>query len=126
MECDEKIKTMIMEKHDIEKIWTAIIKLKKKLDIVDQKNIFNPINDLQKAKAVIKEFALADRNSIAFRYPTNKKGNSSLPSDMGYIDVNNFVKVMDEVANILEGIDHVIVITQQHRNEFLSEFSGYY
>lgn len=126
MECDEPIKRMIMERHDIQRIWGEILKLKEQLKLVDQAAIFDKSLDLQKADLAIKEFSQADRNSLAFRYSTDRSGQPSLPPNIEWIDANHFVNVMDEVANILEDIDNMIVIANDFRNEFLADFSGYY
>lgn len=50
----------------------------------------------------INQLANVDPDSTAFRYPTNTKGNPSLPQ-LTRIDVPNFAEKMTGLANLLDG-----------------------
>jgi hypothetical protein len=62
------------------------------------------LNDLEIVEQCILEFSDKDPSSMAFRYPTDKSDQSSLPDNLRYIDLQNLAKVVDKINSLLVGI----------------------
>jgi hypothetical protein len=61
-----------------------------------------PTDDLDAVEECIQQFSQKDPSSMAFRYPTDKQGNRSLP-DLRHINLRNLSDVIDRIASLLDG-----------------------
>lgn len=61
----------------------------------------------------ISQLHQADPQSFAFRYPTNKKGEVSLP-DLTHVNVRHLKEVMDSIFLMLNGIHSMLGEMDQH------------
>lgn len=59
--------------------------------------------DLDIAHSMIKQFEDIDKQSQAFRYPLDKKGNPSLPQHVRHINLRNLQHGMERISNFLKG-----------------------
>lgn len=118
---DEDIKKQVFESHNLDGIWGKIKYLKKQLDSNDLRCFFDSKLDFQKVDRAIKEITTIDKGSFAFRYAYDKTGNPSIPEEVQWISIENFVNKMDEVAEILEAIDNMIAIGNDYKNEYEME-----
>lgn len=62
-----------------------------------------PAGDLDAVEECIQQFSQKDPSSMAFRYPTDKAGNQSLPG-LKHINLRNLAEVVDRIASLLDGV----------------------
>jgi len=82
--------------HKIDKLWGQCRR------ILEQVWPEGPTEDLDAVEECIRQFSEKDPSSIAFRYPTDKDGNPSLP-DLRYINLRNLSEVMARIGSLLDG-----------------------
>lgn len=121
-ESDENIKKKF-HTHKLEPLWDEIQRLKNELEPNDRNSIFHPQLDLKKIKHYIKEFTKVDGTSITFRYP-DKDSSSCVIDGIQWLDLHHYVGEMDEISKILEGINDMIIIAIDQRNEFYADMYG--
>ncbi len=64
----------------------------------------NESPDLDSAEHVIREFSNIDYDSLAFRYPTTKDGNTTIKDEVKHINIRRLAKHIERLSNDLEGI----------------------
>jgi len=57
---------------------------------------------------VVADLDRVDAGSFTFRYPTDKKGDRSLPTDVEHINVRHVCERMQSIATFLDGIGEVL------------------
>ena len=66
---------------------------------------------------------------MSFRYAHTKDGESSLPDDVGNINLRHFAEMMERLASCLDGIDaasdHIEEIKLEMEAEWRSEMASY-
>ena len=62
-----------------------------------------PEDELNAVDKCIEEICEFDLNSMAFRYPVDKEGNSSLPDSLQFINVRHLTETMEKIARLLNG-----------------------
>ena len=88
----------LINNHNLKDLFNKTVK------IFSKQNILN-INDFNNiAENVIKEFNEIDCNSFAFRYPIDKKGNSSI-SNIEYMNLKSIYNAIEELLNNFEAIE---------------------
>jgi HEPN domain-containing protein len=85
--------------HKLDKLWK---KTRKILDEAFPEDSEESKEQLDIIENLIKQFVSIDPDSFAFRYPTNKKGNTSLPR-IKHINLRNLSEVMSRIETILDG-----------------------
>jgi len=83
------------ENHRIDDLWDSCCALIKRVSPGDSEEELRNIGNL------INEFVKVDPFATAFRYPTDKKGNLSLP-DMTHINILNISNVVNRIASLLD------------------------
>ena len=81
--------------HRIDRLWNQCRRILEEAYPEDCSEDFNA------AEGYIKQFSEKDPISIAFRYPTDKKGKKSLPG-VTHINLRSFSEIMDNLASLLE------------------------
>lgn len=81
-----------------------------------------PDIELDAIEECIKEFCNIDGNSMAFRYPVDKNGDSSHSNTPNLINVRHLAHTMTKIANLLDGAHTAI---QEYIN-FKQEMNEYY
>lgn len=85
--------------HNILNLWTDCRK------ILEEVWPDGNTEDLDSVEDCIKEFAKIDPKSMAFRYPIEKDGTSSLPKELRHINIRNLGQVMQRLGSLLDGCD---------------------
>lgn len=67
---------------------------------------------------IITEFSLIDPISTAFRYPTNKNGNLSLPDNLLHINLRNLSDHMQKIDDFLGPVCDAISIDLAEKKEY--------
>jgi hypothetical protein len=102
--------------HDLSKLWSDCRKLMEKLEPkVEQK-------DLEAVDEGIQQFHELDPSSQSFRYPFNRKGDKSLPSDLKHINVRNLLDVMEKLSRFFEGGAMMVSVYLDDKHEMESDF----
>jgi len=96
--------------HKITELWKTCRPLlnQVELDVGDQ--VLDEIEEL------ITEFAEVDEESYAFRYPTDKMNNPSLP-DLSSVNLPNLAEVIKKMANFLEAVSWQISVNLEQKQE---------
>ena len=96
--------------HKITELWKTCRPLfnQVELDVGDQ--VLDEIEEL------ITEFAEVDEESYAFRYPTDKMNNPSLP-DLSCVNLPNLAEVIKKMANFLEAVSWQISVNLEQKQE---------
>ena len=89
----------------IEKVWTE-----------------GPSEDLEAVEECILQFSEKDPASMAFRYPTDKNDNPSLP-DLSVINLINLAEVITRTGSLLDGVSCGISVELEHKIEMEAEYS---
>jgi hypothetical protein len=116
----------VPEHHNLYKLWNKANELRIKANI----EIKNKDRDI--VFSCIDDFSKIDPFSEAFRYPTKKKRKgkleteSTLPSDLPYLDLRSFSETINNISKILEHIDSMMHIELDQKREFESEYYGEY
>ena len=86
----------------------------------------DPREELDEIEKYIKQFCERDAFGDAFRYPTDIKGNKSLPGLM-HINVRRFSETVNKTAELLDGASMGIDEYLASKMEMESEYgTGYY
>jgi len=97
--------------HDLSKLWADCRRLLGKLEPkVEQK-------DLEAVDEGIQQFCELDPSSQSFRYPINKKGDKSLPSDLRYINVRNLSDVMKKLSGFFEAGEMMVSVYLDYKHD---------
>ena len=83
-----------------------------------------PEDDLNIVGACIKEFSAADPLSTAFRYPADKRGNSSIKDMQHNLDVGKFSDVMGRISSLLEGSSDGILNNLEIKRDMAQSFES--
>ena len=81
--------------HKIDELW------KKCREILEEAYPEESSEDFDAVDKYIQQFSEHDPTSIAFRYPTDKKGKKSLPG-ITHINLRNFSEIMNNLASLLD------------------------
>jgi hypothetical protein len=79
-----------------------------------------PAEDLDAVEECIHQFSEKDPTSMAFRYPTDKNGNRSLPS-LSHINLRNLSEVMARISSLLDGTSMAISVYLENKQETEAE-----
>jgi hypothetical protein len=85
-----------------------------------------PTQDLTAISEAIGQFCEVDPTSQAFRYPTTRDGQQSLPTGLHYINLRNLADVMQRIGGFFEGaammvsvyLDYKREMDWEHRDDF--------
>ena len=100
--------------HKIDVLWNECKTLLKKLQLDSTKD------DLDAVDEIIGQFSEKDPLSMAFRYPTDKKGEKSLP-DIRHINVRNLAEIVDRIDAFFLGVSSVIGELLDSKREMQSD-----
>lgn len=114
----KKINDIFRKNHKLIPIWNKIIELSENLSEEDYDFIFGSA-DLKKIETRINELSSIDPRAIAFKYPREQDGSSSIPLELQGFDVKNFIIKMDEISEMLEAISNNLAISNDLLNEYL-------
>jgi hypothetical protein len=82
--------------HKLTELWNQARRILEKIYEGD------PKEDLNEAENFIKQFSDRDLFGDAFRYPTDKQGNKSLP-DLTHINIRKFSDIAEKIADLFDG-----------------------
>lgn len=88
--------TKLPTHHKIGKLWQRCKPLLKKI----YKD--SPFKDLNEIENYIEQFAETDPLATAFRYPTDKEGNPSLPH-LSHINLRHLFDIIQKISTLLDG-----------------------
>lgn len=98
--------------HKIDELWEQCRKILEKIFPEENSEDFSAVEEC------IIQFSEKDHISMAFRYPTDKKGKKLLPS-LTHINLKNFSRIMDNLASLLDsvsmGISHYLDLKSDMR-----------
>ena len=100
--------------HWIDKLWKQCRK------IIEEVWPEAPSVDLEAVEECVLQFSEIDYGSAAFRYPTDKSGNPSLP-DLSVINLRNLSEVITRMGSLLDGVGIGISIKLEHKREMEAE-----
>ena len=84
-----------------------------------------PADDLEAVEECILQFSEKDHTSMAFRYPTDKNGNPSLPG-LRNINLRNLAEVIARIGSLLDaassGISEYLYNKQEIEHEMEAEY----
>ena len=101
--------------HMIDKLWRQCRR------ILEQVWPEAPAEDLDAVEKCIQQFSEKDPTSTAFRYPTDKDGNPSLPG-LRHINLRNLSDVISRIASLLDGASMGISVYLDHKREMEAEY----
>jgi len=93
---DQPAPSEIMGRHELKPLWDFC-----RLVLVERAG-GEPSVGLDDAERILEEIIRADPASYAFRYPTDKQGNRSLPPDLVQVDLQRVRDVMAGLGNLLD------------------------
>lgn len=79
------------------------------------------LNDLNTIEQCINQLSETDPFSTAFRYPTDKEDNPSLP-DIKHINLRNLSEIINKTASLLEGVSAWIGEYLENKLEMKAEY----
>ncbi len=102
-------KKTIPTHHEIHELWKECDKILKKIpDYTEDSEIKHDV-----VRNLIEEFKKYDSLSFAFRYPTDRKGNVSLPN-LKNVNLDNFITVGHKLSNALDTlVNYLYVLLDQ-------------
>ena len=80
-----------------------------------------PSEDLEAVEECILQFSEKDPTSMAFRYPTDKNGNPSLP-DLKSINLRNLAEVIARIGSLLDAASSGITEFIHNKREMEAEY----
>lgn len=106
------------EHHKIKDLWMLTSQLMRKIIIeVDKSaNEYITSEDFAFIETVISSFVEVDPESMAFRYPKNKNGCSSL-EEIRHINISNLSEQINELSERLKKFDLVVSMLRDWQNE---------
>ena len=105
--------------HKLDELWSEARSILEKVYEGD------PKEELDEIESQIKQFCDRDAFGDAFRYPTNVKGDKSLPGLM-HINVRKFSEAINKAADLLDGVSMGIDERLAWQLEMESEYGGSY
>jgi hypothetical protein len=106
--------------HDLRKLWADCRQLLEKLEPkVEQK-------DLGAVDEGIQQFCELDPSSESFRYPSSKKGDKSLPSDLTYINLRNLSDLMEKLSGFFEAGEMMVSVYLDYKHDLERDFGDSY
>jgi hypothetical protein len=106
--------------HNLSKLWTSCRRL------IMTAWPGTPDEDLDGIDSVIAGLHVVDPASTAFRYPTDRKGNKSLPDEMESFNLRVFFNKVTTVIDALEAAETGIDAEHDMRVEYEAELSQQY
>ncbi len=100
--------------HDLDRLWWSCRRIL--VEVFGE----TPDGSLAVTDRIIAELAEIDGKSMAFRYPTDKQGERSLPEDLTRIDLVGFAETIEAVANMLAAADMGISVYLENKAEGLA------
>lgn len=104
--------------HKLQGLWMTFHRLLSKVEGCKQ--------DLPYVKhmgRLLNEFATADPDSTAFRYPEDNEGNPSLEG-ITHINLENLAEVVEKISSLLGGADAMLGEYLSYRADMAAEFRG--
>ncbi|OEU56998.1 MAG: hypothetical protein BA871_14595 [Desulfuromonadales bacterium C00003096] len=103
--------------HRIDELWKECKRILEEVEV--------PSKDLEAVEECILQFTEKDPISMAFRYPTDKKDNLSLPG-LSHINLRNLAEVITRIGSLLDsasdGISEYLYIKQEAEYEMAQMF----
>lgn len=96
-------------KHGLMPLWSELRRH------LEQISLHEGDQELPAIEDFIRQLDTVDPGSFAFRYPTTKKGEVSLP-ELRHINVRHLSEVMDSVFGMLDGIHSYLGEMDQHND----------
>jgi hypothetical protein len=102
--------------HDLSKLWAECRPILTR--------IFgeSPTKDLDTVESLINELHSIDPASISFRYPVDRKDDTTIPSSLTSLNLRQCRGIMDKLASFLDGADTGIWVyldTKHEMEEYL-------
>jgi len=101
--------------HRIDELWKQCRK------ILEEEGPRSPSSDLEAVEECILQFSEKDPTSMAFRYPTDKNGNPSLPG-LRIVNLRNLADVITRIGSLLDsasdGISECLYKKQEAQAEY--------
>jgi hypothetical protein len=104
------------KKHELDRLWAECRPILSKLESPV------PTSDLEAVDEAIAQFCAVDPTSQAFRYPTDKEENPSLPADLRYINLRNLAEVMERIGSFFDAAAMVISVYLEQKREIEREY----
>src|SRR5690606_8323802 len=104
--------------HDLGKLWTECKEL---LEKFEQEVI---VDDLDAVSESLQQFSQLDPGSYAFRYPTNKDGDSSLPLNLEHINIRNLSEIIGKISSFFEAGEMMVSVYLDYKQEMNDYFGG--
>ncbi|MFZ5506581.1 MAG: hypothetical protein ACOY7P_13930 [Pseudomonadota bacterium] len=95
-------------KHGLMPLWSELRRH------LEQLNLHKGAQELPAIEDFIRQLDTVDPGSFAFRYPTTKKGEVSLP-ELRHVNVRHLSEIMDSVFGMLDGIHSYLGEMDQHK-----------
>ncbi|MGL6078890.1 hypothetical protein [Methyloversatilis discipulorum] len=96
-------------KHGLMPLWSELRRH------LEQLSLHKGAQELPAIEDFIRQLDTVDPGSFAFRYPTTKKGEVSLP-ELRHINVRHLSEIMDSVFGMLDGIHSYLGEMDQHND----------
>ena len=103
--------------HKIADLWRICRPLLKEVELNIGEQILDAI------QVLIAEFVKVDEDLYAFRYPTDKRNNPSLP-DLSFVNLPNLAEVIRKMSNFLEDVSWQVSISLEKKQENSIEVEG--
>lgn len=100
----------VPQHHDLGQLWTQAEKLLTEMFPGDS------VEQVKETGRIIKDLNKVDPQSIAFRYPVNKRGEQTLQG-IRYINIENVREVVERLTVILDGARMQISVYQDHKDD---------
>ncbi|GAB6904200.1 conserved hypothetical protein [Desulfosarcina cetonica] len=97
--------------HRLHHLWDTVKSIIMRIyNLSDEPNEFDLIGKL------VSDFKKFDPDSSSFRYPAGRRGNKPL-KEISYINIRQFVDVINEISIFLEGVSSEISVFIDHNHE---------
>ncbi len=104
------------KRHELGRLWAECRPILSKLESPV------PASDLEAVDEAIAQFCAVDPISQAFRYPTDKEGQPSLPANLRYINLRNLAEVMEKISSFFDAAAMMISVYLEQKREIEREY----
>lgn len=105
--------------HHLDKLWHECSLLLNRVSPEEGKEEMKAVDE------IIQQFCEIDPNSMAFRYPTDKKDVKSIPNTLKYINFRNLSEVMEKIANFLDAAAEAVLVDLDYKRDMESAFNNF-
>jgi hypothetical protein len=78
-------------------------------------------DDLDGVDDYVRQLSAVDADSFSSRYARSKKGDRSLPPELGRINLRHLAEMLERLADYLDGIDGAIGQVEEFKSEMASD-----